>query len=157
MLVFPTTYKFLGFDGVLAGIGINHQSNGRSNPLSRSWNRIIVQVGWENRLFSFMLRPWWRLPEDTVENNNPGIENYVGRTELLTTFSKGKHDVSLILKHSLRGGSENRGSFRLDYAVNILDHLQLQLQLFHGYGENLIDYNHLQTTFGIGVSLLQWR
>lgn len=58
MLVFPTPYKILGLKGVLAGIGINHQSNGRSNPLSRSWNRIILQFGWENPSWSFMLRPW---------------------------------------------------------------------------------------------------
>ena len=157
MLIFPTAYSFLGIEGIFAGIGINHQSNGRSNPLSRSWNRIILQFGWENDSFSFLLKPWWRLQEDAIEDNNPGIENYVGRTEFLTAFSKGKHDISVVAKHSLRGGSRNRGSIQLDYAVNILDNLQIQAQLFHGYGESLIDYNHGQTTFGIGLSLLQWK
>ncbi|WP_299217265.1 phospholipase A [uncultured Aquimarina sp.] len=157
MLVFPTPYKILGLNGVLAGVGINHQSNGRSNPLSRSWNRIILQFGWENPSWSFMLRPWWRLPEDAVEDNNPGIENYVGRTEFLAVFSKGKHDISILAKHSLRGGDKNRGSIRLDYAIEVLGQLQIHAQIFHGYGESLIDYNHSQTTFGIGLSLLQWR
>ncbi|WP_299252715.1 phospholipase A [uncultured Aquimarina sp.] len=157
MLVFSTPYKILGLKGVLTGIGINHQSNGRSNPLSRSWNRIILQFGWENPSWSFMLRPWWRLPEDTIENNNPGIENYVGRTEFLAAFSKGKHDISILGKHSLRGGNNNRGSIRLDYAIEILGQLKIHAQIFHGYGESLIDYNHSQTTFGIGLSLLQWR
>ncbi|MFD2562352.1 phospholipase A [Aquimarina rubra] len=157
MLVFPTPYKILGLNGVLAGIGINHQSNGRSNPLSRSWNRIILQFGWENPSWSFVLRPWWRLPEDAVEDNNPGIENYVGRTEFLAAFSKGRHDISILGKHSLRDGNENRGSIRLDYAFKILGQLQIHAQVFHGYGESLIDYNHSQTTFGIGLSLLQWR
>ncbi|MHA7057392.1 phospholipase A [Aquimarina sp. M1] len=157
MLIFPTPYKILGLKGVFSGIGINHQSNGRSNPLSRSWNRIVLHFGWETSSWSFVLRPWWRLPATTVEDDNPGIENYIGRTEFLTIFSKGRHDISILAKHSLRDGSNNRGSIRLDYAIKILGQLQVQAQLFHGYGESLIDYNHSQTTFGIGLSLMQWR
>lgn len=157
LLVFPTRYKFLRLDGVFAGVGINHQSNGQSNPESRSWNRVIFQFGWETRNWSFVLKPWWRLQEESVDDNNPGIENYVGRAELLTAYSKNKHDFSLLARHSLRGGSKNRGSLTLNYAYEVADFLQLHAQIFTGYGESLIDYNHNQTTFGIGLSLLQWR
>ena len=157
MLVFHTPYQLFGFNGVLSGIGINHESNGRSNPFSRSWNRVVLQFGWERPSWSIVLRPWWRIPEDRIEDNNPDIQDYVGRTELLTVFSKGKHDVSILTKHSLRGGSKNRGSVRLDYAFQLLDNLQIQAQIFHGYGENLIDFNHKQTTFGLGISLIQWQ
>ncbi|GGG12268.1 hypothetical protein GCM10011344_11230 [Dokdonia pacifica] len=157
MLVFHTPYQLFGFNAVLSGIGINHESNGRSNPFSRSWNRVVLQFGWERPSWSIVLRPWWRIPEDRIEDNNPDIQDYVGRTELLTVFSKGKHDVSILAKHSLRGGRKNRGSVRLDYAFQLLDNLQIQAQIFHGYGENLIDYNHKQTTFGLGISLIQWQ
>ncbi|WP_299764530.1 phospholipase A [uncultured Dokdonia sp.] len=156
MLIFHTPYKLFGFEGVLSGIGINHESNGRSNPFSRSWNRVILQFGWERPSWSIIVRPWWRLPEDPIEDNNPGIEDYVGRAELLSMFSKGRHTMRLLAKHSLRTGNRNRGSVRLDYAFQLLDNLQLQAQVFHGYGENLIDFNHKQTTFGLGISLLHW-
>lgn len=157
MLTIPTPYKFLGLNGVFAGIGINHQSNGRSNPLSRSWNRVVAQFGWENPSWSVVARPWWRVQEEAVEDNNPGIENYLGRVELVTAFSRGGYDLSMELRHSMRGGERSRGSITLDYAVKAWDLLQIHAQLFHGYGESLIDYNHKQTTIGLGLSLIQWR
>ena len=157
MLIFPTPYKIFGIDGVFAGIGFNHQSNGRSNPLSRSWNRIIMQFGWETKDLSIVLRPWWRLQEEPVEDNNPGIENYVGRGDLMVAYEKGRHDLSMVARHSMRFGDDNRGSMQIDYAFRIYDYLKLHLQVFHGYGESLIDYNHKQTTVGLGVSLVEWR
>jgi phospholipase A1 len=47
MLVFGTRYRAFGWDGRLLGIGIDHPSNGRSDPYSRSWNRIVANVGFE--------------------------------------------------------------------------------------------------------------
>jgi len=157
MLIVPTPYKIFGLNGVFAGIGFNHQSNGRSNPLSRSWNRVILQFGWETKDLSIVLRPWWRLQEEPVEDNNPGIENYVGRGDLMIAYEKGRHDLSMVARHSLKGGKNNRGRMQVDYAFRVYDFLKLHLQLFHGYGESLIDYNHKQTTVGIGFSLVEWR
>ncbi|MGW9686279.1 phospholipase A [Flagellimonas sp. 2504JD1-5] len=157
LIVLPVNYKFLGLDGVYFGMGFNHQSNGRSNPLSRSWNRVTFQAGWETKDWSIVLNPWIRIQEDEIEDNNPNIENYVGRAELLTAYSKNRHNISLALRHSLKGGDDSMGSLRLDYAIRILDYLHLHAQVFHGYGENLIDYNHKQTTVGIGFSLIRWR
>ena len=41
MLAFRNNYSLLGWKGRLAAVGINHQSNGRADPLSRSWNRVM--------------------------------------------------------------------------------------------------------------------
>jgi phospholipase A1 len=30
------------------------------------------------------------------------------------------------------------------------------MEILHGYGESLIDYNHRATYVGVGVSLLNW-
>ncbi|MEO6688114.1 MAG: phospholipase A, partial [Dokdonella sp.] len=57
MLVFATNYHAFGWDGRLLGIGIDHQSNGRSDPYSRSWNRIVANVGFERENWTVMLRP----------------------------------------------------------------------------------------------------
>ena len=157
LLVLPMDYKVFGLNGVYFAAGFNHQSNGRSNPFSRSWNRFTFQAGWEANNWSIVLSPWIRIQEEAMEDNNPGIENYVGRVELLTAYSKGKHNLSLALRHSLNGGSNSRGSLRFQYGFQISGNLHLHAQAFHGYGENLIDYNHKQTTIGVGFSLIQWR
>ena len=157
MYVTPTPYEFWGIKGVFAGIGFNHQSNGRGMPTSRSWNRIIAQIAWETKNTSIIIRPWWRLQEDAQEDDNPGIENYIGRGEVITAYGKGRHDVSFIGRHSLRSGSKSRGSVQINYAIQIWDNLKIHTQLFHGYGESMIDYNHKQTTIGFGLSLVEWR
>ncbi|HCK63586.1 MAG TPA: phospholipase, partial [Acinetobacter radioresistens] len=53
-LMFRTNYNLLGLNGRLLGLTFNHQSNGRADPLSRSWNRIIMNVGLEHENFALM-------------------------------------------------------------------------------------------------------
>ena len=157
LVVFPIDYQIFGLDGVYIAAGFNHQSNGKSNPFSRSWNRVTFQAGWETTDWSIVLSPWIRIQESTIEDNNPNIEDYMGRAELLTAYSHKKHSASLALRHSLNGGNNNRGSLRFHYGFEIAGYLRLFAQVFHGYGENLIDYNHKQTTIGVGFSLIPWR
>lgn len=157
LFILPTRYNFLGLEGAFVGVGINHQSNGRSNPYSRSWNRVVFPIAWEGRNTSVVLKPWLRLPEDEEENDNPDIEDFMGRAELMVAWSKGGHELSCQARHSLRFGENNRGSIQIDYSFRLLDNLKFHTQLFSGYGESMIDYNHRQTVIGIGFSLVGWR
>lgn len=157
MFILPVHYRVFGFESAFMGIGITHQSNGRSNPLSRSWNRVVAQFAWEGKNTSVVFKPWLRLQESADVDDNPGIENYVGRGELLVAYGKGRHDLSCQARHSMRFGDNNRGSIQLSYAFRIWDHLKFHTQFFTGYGESMIDYNHRQTTLGFGLSLTEWR
>ena len=156
MLAFRTNYEVLGFKGSLASIGVNHQSNGRALPLSRSWNRVIAQVGFERDDWMVLLRPWWRIPEKDGSDENPGIENYIGRGELTVARQWEGHVFSLQARHSLRGGDDSHGSAQLAWSFPIAGDLKGYVQLFSGYGESLIDYNHRQTVIGLGVSVFDW-
>jgi phospholipase A1 len=156
MAVFRTDYSLLGWNGRLAGISLNHQSNGGSEPLSRSWNRLIAQVGLERKNLMVMIRPWWRIPESARTDDNPDIEDYVGRADLLVVRKSEGHELSFLLRHSLRSGNRSRGSLQIGYAFPITSYLKAYAQLFSGYGESLIDYNHRQTRVGVGISLIQW-
>lgn len=152
-ILFGTPYRIGTFRGVFAGVGINHQSNGRADPLSRSWNRVIFQFGWEVDKLQIVLKPWIRIPEEENKDDNPNIEDYMGRAELELSYSVGRHVFDLSTRHSLRGGTRSYASTRLDYSYRIIKNLKFHAQFFTGYGESMIDYNHNQSVFGVGLSL----
>lgn len=85
-------------------------------------------------------------------NDNPDIENYAGRGELAVMRRAGDHVVTLTGRHTLRLGEQSRGSAQLDWAFPLAGSMKGHVQVFSGYAQNLIDYNHRQTTFGLGIS-----
>lgn len=153
-LMFHTNYEILGLNGRLLGLTLNHQSNGRSDPLSRSWNRVMLNLGFERGNFAMMVRPWYRIEEDAKDDNNPDIKNYVGRGDITSFYRWNDHDFSLMLRHSLKGGDDSHGAVQFDWVFPIKGKLRGQFQVFDGYGESLIDYNHRATYVGLGVSLM---
>ncbi|WP_174492486.1 phospholipase A [Acinetobacter sp. Marseille-Q1623] len=153
-LIFRTNYEVLGLNGRLLGLTLNHQSNGRSDPLSRSWNRVIMNLGFEKDNFALMIRPWYRLDEDAKDDNNADIEDYVGRGDVTAFYRWKDNEFSLMLRHSLKGGDDSHGAAQFDWAFPIKGKLRGHFQLFDGYGESLIDYNHRATYVGLGVSLM---
>lgn len=155
-LMFRTNYEMFGLNGRLLGLTFNHQSNGRSDPWSRSWNRVMVNVGFERENFAMIVRPWFRVSENAEDDNNPDIEDYIGRGDLTAFYRYKDQDFSLMLRHSLKGGDDSRGAAQFDWNFPISGRLRGKFQLFHGYGESLIDYNHKATYVGLGVSLLDW-
>lgn len=156
MLVFNTNYQLFGWNGRLLSIGLNHQSNGQSDPLSRSWNRVTAQVGFERENWTIMFRPWWRIPESSKEDNNPDIDNYVGRADVEIIHEWRGQEFSLMLRDSLNGGSQQHGAIRLSWSFPLAGNLRGYAELFKGYGENVLDYNHNATYLGVGISLLDW-
>jgi phospholipase A1 len=156
MLMFNTNYHVFGWDGRLLGIGIDHQSNGRDNPLSRSWNRVIADVGFERDGWTVMFRPWWRIPESRSTDNNPDINDYMGRGEVQIVHEWHGQEFGLLLRDSFRGGSRQHGSGRFTWSFPVAGNLRGYAEVFKGYGESLIDYNHNATYVGLGISLLDW-
>src|ERR1700754_519769 len=156
LLVFNTNYQIFGWNGRLADIGVNHQSNGRADPLSRSWNRVVADFGFERENWVVMLRPWWRIPESRKEDDNPDIQDYMGRGEVQVVHEMGANEFALTARHSFRTGDRSHGSLRGTWSFPVVNNLRGYLEVFNGYGESLIDYNHRATYLGIGVSLLDW-
>lgn len=156
MLNFATNYTLFGFKGRMAGVGFNHESNGRERPMSRSWNRIIFHAGFDKGPWQVYLRPWIRLSDEKNQDDNPDIVNYLGNGDVTVAYQYGKSVLSFIGRHNMSFNRHSKGFGELSWAYQIKGNLKGHLQLSHGYGETLIDYNNRQTTVGIGVSLVEW-
>jgi phospholipase A1/A2 len=156
MLLFRNNYSIGGWRGRMSGISLDHMSNGRADPLSRSWNRVILNFGLDRENWALVLRPWFRIKEETGDDNNPDIEDYMGRGDATLVWNHNGHELALMARHSLRGGDRSHGALQLDYGFPISNLLRGHLQVFDGYGESMIDYNHKATYVGVGLSLLEW-
>lgn len=154
ILNFPMNFKLFGFDTRMVGVAFNHQSNGKSLPFSRSWNRIVFHAGFERGNWSVYARPWIRLSDS--EDDNPDITDKLGRADLNVIYTHNGQVFSLIGSHNLSFGTAVKGNLTFSWSYPIKGNLKGYLQASHGYGETLIDYNHLQTTVGIGFSLVEW-
>ncbi len=154
-LVFRTNFNVLGWKARMLSVGLVHQSNGRSNPLSRSWNRATVALGLERDNWTVNLRPWWRVLE-FGEDNNPDITDYMGHGDVEIVRVAGESQFALMLRHSLHGGDRSHGAVQFDWAFPIAPPLRGHVQIFNGYGESLIDYNHSAWYAGLGLSLVEW-
>ena len=152
MFVFPMNLRILGLRVRMLSAGLNHQSNGSTDPDSRSWNRVIGQVGLERGRFTVLLRPWWRFPEGKLDDN-PGITGFVGNGEMIFIYQHRSHVVSAQVRSAfvdapLKGDNEALASFTISGT-------EAHVQVCPRGGES-VGYEHRQTTIGLGVSLLDW-
>jgi phospholipase A1 len=150
-----TEWKLWGLTARVLKVGFSHQSNGRGRPLSRSWNRVYAAVALERGDFALQLKPWYRLPDDQSEEDNPDIADYMGYGELDLYYKLGRHLVHAQWRNNL-DLHENRGAIQLDWGFPIYKGLKGYIQYFNGYGENLLDYNAAANRIGFGFMLTDW-
>lgn len=139
-------------------LGIAHQSNGQSDPLSRSWNRVFLGGGIERGDWSLTSRFLRRISEPRDSDNNPDLVDYRGRGEFQLNWASGLSTASLMYRTTLKDG--RYGALQFEYTYPVLreqpNGLRWYVQVFSGYGETLTDYNFRQTSVGLGVSFLQF-
>ena len=137
--------------------GFAHQSNGQQDPLSRSWNRTYIGAGLEHGNFGVMLRANHRLPENN-KDDNPDLTSYIGQGEIAMNWFAGSATVNLAWRPNFH--AIDRGSVQLDWTYPVFANqpagLRWYAQLFSGFGETLLDYNHRQTSLGVGLTLFQF-
>ncbi len=148
----PIDHKYLkGYK-----VSFIHESNGRDEENSRSWNRVYLQSYLQfNKLF-VIPKVWLRIPEEKKDDDNPDIEDYYGYGDLKLVYPYKKHLFELTLKNNLKFDEENKTSAKLDYTFPLTNSNQDTfgyLQIFHGYGDSLIDYDKKINRIGFGISL----
>lgn len=154
LLAWHTRYSLAGWQGSLASLSLNHQSNGQSDPQSRSWNRVIGSVGLEKEDWVVTLRGWLRLKEAAADDNNADLTDYMGYGDLSVTREWRGNEFAATVRHHF--GTAAHGSVGMSWAFPLAHYLSGYVQVFNGYGESLIDYNHSATYVGVGISLVNW-
>lgn len=130
-------------------VGLAHQSNGRADPLSRSWNRVTGQTGLQlTDDLVLGLRAWYRIPESASEDDNPHIHRYMGYGELRAVWTPDHSTFTLMV----RPGTEKTG-IEATWSYPISRILRAYLQYYNGYGESLIDHDHRLERIGIGIAI----
>ncbi|MEZ3501152.1 phospholipase A [Pantoea sp. KPR_PJ] len=147
-LGWATDYDFAGWTLRDVEVGFNHDSNGRSDPTSRSWNRLYARLMAQNGNFLAEVKPWYRIPDS--EDDNPDITKYMGYYRLKLGYAAGDNIFSVEGNYNWNTGF---GGATLGWSYPISEHVRFYTQVFSGYGESLIDYNHRQTRLGVGVML----
>lgn len=163
----PEIILSLGLDDKMGGeektylprminLGVIHESNGRSNPVSRSWNRLYLEGAWElSDNLSLSLRPWWRIPDRSRNDDNPDIQKFLGYGDLKLHWDEFMRNTSasLLLRNNLRSSNKSYAKLDLQYKPLKSNNIKLHFMLSDGYGDSLLDYNHSQTVWGLGLSI----
>lgn len=154
-------WTLFGFHNVANQLILNHQSNGRGGQLSRSWNRVMLNIILERENLALSLRPWYRLPEaekdypaDTSGDDNPDIERYLGHFEFIGAWEHDRNVFSLMLRNNLR--DDNKGAVEFGWSFPLTGRVKGYVKYFNGYGETLIDYNESMESLGVGFLITDW-
>jgi len=148
---------------------VDHQSNGKSPPSSRSWNRSYIDFIFEKQRHYITLKLWNRWnetpkasPGDFIGDDNPDIEKYVGNGEMKYFYAGQKANFSVELRDSNKNANKVNAQINWSYPLMGMfglfpdSSLRLYLQYYNGFGETLIDYNIKRERFGVGVMLTDW-
>jgi phospholipase A1 len=151
-LQFNGTREILGFSNRINAFGFIHQSNGRNEPISRSWNRLFANFIFEKGDFVFSIKPWIIVGDLT---GNEDIQDYMGNIEFRGVYKWNRHTMSLMLRNNLQSGF-SKGTFQVDWSFPIYHRVRGYAQYFNGYGESLIDYNVHNNTLGVGLAFTDY-
>nr|WP_289113403.1 phospholipase A [uncultured Halomonas sp.] len=148
---FDSAWSALGWVNTRNRIAFNHQSNGRSDPLSRSWNRVYLESTLQRGDWALTLAPHWRVPESDGDDNNPDIERFVGYGDIrLAKRLQNNHEFAGQLR-----GNPSTGNYgtQVDYSWPAFNGVRAHVQYYYGYGESMIDYDHRVHRLSLGFSL----
>jgi phospholipase A1 len=151
----PVSVNVLGLRTRLLTAGFVHQSNGNGDPLSRSWNRLVGSAIFERGHLVGQVRAWYRIPEPSADDNNPDITRYLGHGDVSLSWVHGRNEWSATLKNPTR---PDRGGVELGWSFPLFKQTPVRgyVQYYYGYGENLLDYNHVNNRLSLGFLVSDW-
>ncbi|MGI6657523.1 MAG: phospholipase A [Desulfobulbus sp.] len=154
---FNPRFELFGIVNTSNSLGINHQSNGQSGELSRSWNRLFAAFTFQYGDLGLTVTPWYRIQESESKDDNPDLTDYMGHYSLLAVYKHNRHTFSLMTRNCLESDFQ-KGAVEFGWSFPLWSwpYLRGYLQYFTGYGESLLDYDQYSNRLGIGLSLSDW-
>lgn len=147
-----TDIDFFNFNLHTLSIGINHQSNGQSNTLSRGWNRLFLQAQLQHDNSSLKFKTWARFDEQDEFDNSFDYQKYLGDFELEGAHRWGDNTFAVTLRNRYQWNPY--GAVQLEYTKPISKRLKGYIQYFNGYGDSLIEMQHRSEKIGFGIVLV---
>jgi len=135
-----------------ASIGFVHQSNGKSEPSSRSWNRIDSSFIFDRQNLVISINPWYRLEEASSDDDNPDLLDYYGHGKVIIAYKHNEHVYSFTSQNNIESGF-SKGSVEAAWSFPLYGKVKGYLQVTSGYGNSLIEYNEYTNTIGLGISI----
>ena len=136
-------------------LGLAHQSNGKGAKLERAWERAYLEAILSNENWMVSLKPWYPIREATARHYNPDIAKYLGYGRLLVSYKHNDQVFSLEVRNAAESRFK-RGAIQADWSLPLTKHISGYMQIFSGYGQSLIEYNHYTNAVGIGIALNRW-
>ncbi|MGB5791730.1 phospholipase A [Poseidonibacter sp.] len=138
-------------------VSLIHESNGKNDLESRSWNRIYLESYLQLSNVFIIPRIWYRIPEKSQNDDNPDIYDYYGYGDLRLLYPYKKHTFELKLRNNLKLTQNNKGAAQLDWTFPLPEFMSTVnsygfMQIFSGYGESLIDYDKEIHKIGFGIA-----
>ncbi len=129
--------------------GLEHQSNGEGGENEVSWNRAYAKANYKFHSIDLFIKPWVRIPDK--KDYNPDIVKYLGYGEFGFNYRpKGSEGLNMKLL--------TRNIFRHEYyaisaSYPMYKDFRYYIKLESGYGSSISNYNHRDTSYGVGISL----
>lgn len=129
--------------------GFVHESNGREQALSRSWNRAMTRFGLQlTDDVTLLGQVWYRIPDDEDEDDNPNEYRFYGYGDLRAVWTPNKHTLTAFV----RPGTE-KTSFELTWSYPINRVFRIYAGYYNGYGESLLDFDVKTERYSLGIAL----
>jgi phospholipase A1 len=143
------------WDLKLVSFNLTHQSNGTTEPLSRSWNRIESSFVFERSNLAIVVNPWIRIEESSSDDDNPDLLDYYGNGKVTAIYKHEENTFSFTTRNHLESGF-SKGATEFNWSFPVGGNVRGYMQIFSGYGNSLIEYNEYTNIIGVGISLTDW-
>ncbi|ARQ99954.1 MULTISPECIES: phospholipase A [Campylobacter] len=131
--------------------GFLHDSNGKDDELSRSWNRVYVAVDFKLDNLTITPRVYKRIPDK--KDDNPKIQNYKGRGDINLDYHMDNGSIfKAVFTNNLKFDKTNKSSLELGYLYPIKNGFYLYLSGFSGYAKSLQSYDKYQNAINLGIA-----